>query len=131
MVNPGQDGDFTNDPTQNPEHELARKVDSRQAEVEELRSLRSEGGFKALKGRRSTRDYQIRHSNQSLHKDDANYGTKMGHEGGRPRQESSSTAYTHSAECASGINGCAMFARDVEAQKDVLNGKHWNQGNMI
>jgi hypothetical protein len=48
MANPGQDGDVENDPTQNPEHELAQVVEQRQAEVEEIQTIEEEGGFDAL-----------------------------------------------------------------------------------
>lgn len=70
-MNPGQDGDFTNDPTQNPDHELARVVSSRQAQVEELRAIRSEGGFQ---------------SNDTRSSDSGVYRSRLG---------SSSTAYTN------------------------------------
>jgi hypothetical protein len=124
MVNPGQDGDFTNDPTQNPDHELARKVDSRYAEVEELRNIRSEGGFKAVHDRQSIRSYQIRHSNQSLHKDDDKFG--MEGDVKRYRQESSATAYEHHGDCT-GPHRCSTYPGDVEAQKDI----HIRRGNMF
>jgi len=48
MANPGQDGDVENDPTQNPDHEIARVVEQRQAEVEEIQAIEEEGGFDAL-----------------------------------------------------------------------------------
>ena len=48
MVNPGQDGDAENDPTQNPDHEIAQTVEERQAEVAEIRAIEEEGGFAAL-----------------------------------------------------------------------------------
>jgi hypothetical protein len=48
MANPGQDGDIENDPTQNPEHEIAQVVERRQAEVEEIKAIEEEGGFDAL-----------------------------------------------------------------------------------
>lgn len=48
MVNPGQDGDFDNDPTQNPNHELAQISSERQVEVEEIHAIRQEGGFRSL-----------------------------------------------------------------------------------
>jgi aquaporin related protein len=48
MANPGQDGDIENDPTQNPEHEIAQVVEQRQAEVEEIQAIEEEGGFVAL-----------------------------------------------------------------------------------
>jgi hypothetical protein len=48
MVNPGQDGDEANDPTQNPDHEIAQAVDERQAEVEEIQAIEQEGGFGQL-----------------------------------------------------------------------------------
>jgi aquaporin related protein len=47
MANPGQDGDVENDPTQNPEHEIAQIVEERQAEVEEIKAIEEEGGFEA------------------------------------------------------------------------------------
>jgi hypothetical protein len=123
MVNPGQDGDFTNDPTQNPDHELARKVDSRHAQVEELRTIKSQGGFtktKSLSDRNSIKSLEIRHSNQSLHKENESRYIRRGHVD-RYRQESGATAYEHGSEC-SGPNGCAMFAGgDVEAQRDGRN----------
>lgn len=48
MANPGQDGDIGNDPTQNPEHEIAQVVEERQAEVEEIQAIEEQGGFDAL-----------------------------------------------------------------------------------
>lgn len=48
MVNPGQDGDVKNDPTKNPEHEIAQAVEERAAEVEELRAVEEEGGVEVL-----------------------------------------------------------------------------------
>jgi aquaporin related protein len=42
MANPGQDGDAENDPTQNPEHEVAQKVEERQVEVEEIQAIEEE-----------------------------------------------------------------------------------------
>ena len=42
MANPGQDGDVENDPTQNPEHEVAQTVEERQAEVEEIQAIQEE-----------------------------------------------------------------------------------------
>jgi aquaporin related protein len=48
MANPGQDGDPENDPTQNPDHEIAQIVEERQIEVEELHAIRAKGGFQAL-----------------------------------------------------------------------------------
>ncbi|TVY83317.1 Aquaporin-1 [Lachnellula suecica] len=48
MANPGQDGDIENDPTQNPEHEIAQIVEERQIEVEEIQAIEEEGGFDAL-----------------------------------------------------------------------------------
>lgn len=48
MVNPGQDGDIENDPTQNPDHELARVNSERAAEVEEIQAIEEEGGFEKL-----------------------------------------------------------------------------------
>ena len=48
MANPGQDGDVENDPTQNPEHEIAQVVEQRQAEVEEIQAIEEEGGFDVL-----------------------------------------------------------------------------------
>jgi aquaporin related protein len=42
MANPGQDGDAENDPTQNPEHEVAQNVEERQAEVEEIQAIEEE-----------------------------------------------------------------------------------------
>lgn len=48
MVNPGQDGDVENDPTQNPDHEIAQIVEERQAEVEEIQAIEEEGGFDNL-----------------------------------------------------------------------------------
>lgn len=48
MVNPGQDGDIDNDPTQNPDHELARVNSERAAEVEEIQAIEEEGGFEKL-----------------------------------------------------------------------------------
>lgn len=42
MANPGQDGDVHNDPTQNPEHELAQVVQEREAEVQEIQELKEE-----------------------------------------------------------------------------------------
>jgi len=52
MTNPGQDGDPENDPTQNPEHEIAQVVDEREAEVEEIQVIEEEGGFESLAGTR-------------------------------------------------------------------------------
>lgn len=43
MANPGQDGDVENDPTQNPEHEVAQNVEEREAEVEEIQAIEEEG----------------------------------------------------------------------------------------
>ena len=48
MANPGQDGDVENDPTQNPDHEIAQVVEERQAEVEEIQAIEDDGGFDAL-----------------------------------------------------------------------------------
>jgi len=48
MANPGQDGDVENDPTQNPDHEIAQIVEERQAEVEEIQAIEEEGGFDIL-----------------------------------------------------------------------------------
>jgi aquaporin rerated protein, other eukaryote len=48
IANPGQDGDFEHDPTQNPDHEIAQIVEERQAEVEEIKAIEEEGGFEAL-----------------------------------------------------------------------------------
>jgi aquaporin related protein len=48
MANPGQDGDVENDPTQNPDHEIAQIVEERQAEVEEIQAIEEGGGFDAL-----------------------------------------------------------------------------------
>jgi aquaporin related protein len=48
MANPGQDGDIENDPTQNPDHEIAQVVEQRQAEVKEIQAIEEEGGFDAL-----------------------------------------------------------------------------------
>jgi len=48
MANPGQDGDVDNDPTQNPEHEIAQIVEERQIEVEEIQAIEEEGGFDVL-----------------------------------------------------------------------------------
>jgi hypothetical protein len=48
MANPGQDGDIENDPTQNPEHEIAQAVEQREAEVEEIQAIEEEGGFDAV-----------------------------------------------------------------------------------
>lgn len=45
MVNPGQDGDDANDPTQNPDHEVAQAVEERAIEVEEIAAIEEEGGF--------------------------------------------------------------------------------------
>lgn len=42
MANPGQDGDVHNDPTQNPEHELAQVVQEREAEVQEIKEIQEE-----------------------------------------------------------------------------------------
>ena len=42
MANPGQDGDVENDPTQNPEHEVAQTVEERQAVVEEIQAIEEE-----------------------------------------------------------------------------------------
>ncbi|KAB8356346.1 hypothetical protein FH972_023930 [Carpinus fangiana] len=42
MANPGQDGDVHNDPTQNPEHELAQVVQEREAEVQEIQEIQEE-----------------------------------------------------------------------------------------
>lgn len=89
MVNPGQDGDFTNDPTQNPDHALARRVDSRLAQMEELRATRSKGSPRRKSKRVS------------------NGGASRG------RQGSSSTAFTNGGDCVHGPNGCSMFTADV------------------
>jgi hypothetical protein len=48
MANPGQNGDVENDPTQNPEHEIAQVAEKRQAEVEEIQAIEEDGGFDAL-----------------------------------------------------------------------------------
>ncbi|KAH7399901.1 aquaporin-like protein [Cadophora sp. MPI-SDFR-AT-0126] len=48
MVNPGQDGDAQNDPTQNPEHEVAQAVEERAIEVEEIQAVEEQGGFDNL-----------------------------------------------------------------------------------
>jgi aquaporin related protein len=48
MANPGQDGDVENDPTQNPDHEIAAIVEERQAVVEEIRAIKEEGNFQNL-----------------------------------------------------------------------------------
>lgn len=50
MVNPGQDGDIENDPTQNPDHGIARINSERAAEVEEIQAIEEEGGFGNLSG---------------------------------------------------------------------------------
>jgi aquaporin related protein len=49
MANPGQDGDFENDPTQNPNHEIAQVVEERQAEVQEIQAIQQQGGFQTLR----------------------------------------------------------------------------------
>lgn len=49
MVNPGQDGDPDTDPTRNLNHRLARLKDDRQAEIDEIRAIEQEGGFRTLK----------------------------------------------------------------------------------
>jgi aquaporin related protein len=54
MANPGQDGDAENDPTQNPEHEVAQKVEEREAEVEEIQAMEETGNLEATKD--SSRD---------------------------------------------------------------------------
>jgi aquaporin related protein len=43
MANPGQDGDVENDPTQNPDHEVAQNVEKRQAKVEKIHAIEQEG----------------------------------------------------------------------------------------
>lgn len=48
MANPGQDGNVDNDPTANPDHRMAHVVEQRHAEVEEIRTIEQEGGFRAL-----------------------------------------------------------------------------------
>merc|ERR1711939_1041615 len=48
MVNPGQDGDAANDPTQNPDHEVAQAVEERAIEVEEIQAVEEQGGFDNL-----------------------------------------------------------------------------------
>ena len=48
MVNPGQDGDFETDPMRNLNHLLARIKEDRQAEVDEIRAIQQEGGFRTL-----------------------------------------------------------------------------------
>lgn len=48
MANPGQDGDVDNNPTANPDHPMAHIVERRQAEVEEIRAIEHQGGFRAL-----------------------------------------------------------------------------------
>jgi aquaporin related protein len=40
MANPGQDGDVENDPTQNPEHEVAQTVQEREVEVEKIQAIK-------------------------------------------------------------------------------------------
>ncbi|KAK2625902.1 hypothetical protein QTJ16_005214 [Diplocarpon rosae] len=45
MVNPGQDGDERNDPTQNPDHEIAQAVEDRAIVVEEIAAIEEAGGF--------------------------------------------------------------------------------------
>lgn len=119
MVNPGQDGDYTNDPTQNPDHELARRVTSRSAQVEELRNIRSEGSFKPHHDRNSNKSLEIRHSNKSLHKgnEESRYVGQRGVD--RYRQESNATAYEHGPPGCCGPDGCNMFDADIEAQKVV------------
>jgi aquaporin related protein len=42
MANPGQDGDEENDPTQNPEHEVAQHVEEREAEVQQIQAIEEE-----------------------------------------------------------------------------------------
>lgn len=48
MANPGQDGDDLNDPTQNPDHQIAQAVEEREVEVEEIHSIQAEGGFDSI-----------------------------------------------------------------------------------
>lgn len=48
MANPGQDGDYKTDPTQNPNHELAIVQEERAAEVEEIQIIEEEGGFENM-----------------------------------------------------------------------------------
>ncbi|KAG0647455.1 Aquaporin-1 [Hyphodiscus hymeniophilus] len=48
MANPGQDGDEENDPTVNPGHEIAQAAEERQAEVEEMRGVKEDGGSDVL-----------------------------------------------------------------------------------
>lgn len=48
MANAGQDGDHENDPTKNPEHEVAAKFEERQAVVNEIRAIEEAGGFHTL-----------------------------------------------------------------------------------
>eukprot|EP00388_Colpodella_angusta_P047077 GDKK01071599.1.p1 GENE.GDKK01071599.1~~GDKK01071599.1.p1 ORF type:complete len:170 (+),score=15.90 GDKK01071599.1:70-510(+) len=49
MVNPGQDGDVENDPTQNPDHEIAQLVEERAEEVQEIQAIEEQpGGLSAL-----------------------------------------------------------------------------------
>ncbi|KAI9055798.1 hypothetical protein LZ554_000738 [Drepanopeziza brunnea f. sp. 'monogermtubi'] len=48
MVNPGQDGDAGNDPTQNPDHEIAQAVEERALAVEEIAAIEEQGGFDTI-----------------------------------------------------------------------------------
>lgn len=45
MANPGQDGDAENDPTQNPELEIAQKAEEREAEVEAIQAIEEDGNI--------------------------------------------------------------------------------------
>ncbi|KAG0645401.1 Aquaporin-1 [Hyphodiscus hymeniophilus] len=48
FANPGQDADVENDPTRNPNHQMAHIVEKRHAEVAQIRAIEQEGGFRAL-----------------------------------------------------------------------------------
>lgn len=48
MVNPGQDGDEENDPTQNPDHEVRQAAEERAIEVEEIREFEENQGQSAF-----------------------------------------------------------------------------------
>lgn len=69
MANPGQDGDPENDPTQNPEHEIAQAVDDRAAEMEEIQAVEEEGGFDQLSvaDLQSIRDFEA--AQEGVHRD--------------------------------------------------------------
>ncbi len=60
MVNPGQDGDAENDPTQNPDHEVAQAQEEREEEVQEIQNIEeNHGGIQALMDGRLSVDESV------------------------------------------------------------------------